>query len=134
MSTLWTPGGERPVGREPEAETAEPPDHQHSADEPSPEEVEAMVAQMQEQLLGTPAGVIARDHAATFHQLAVLHLSQDTPNFSETAVAIDAMAALVNGLGERMADHDQLEEALNQLKAAFVEIKSRLESPDRANT
>ena len=93
-----------------------------------------MVAQMQEQLLGTPAGVITRDHAATFHQLAVLHLAQDPPSFAEAAVAIDAMAALVNSLGERMADHHKLEEALNQLKAAFVEIKSRLESPDEANT
>lgn len=116
------------MGREGEGDggAATPPSAPGQAGErePTEEEMQQMMAQMQAQLLETPAGVIARDHAATFHQLAVLHLSQEPPQFSEAAIAIDAMAALVNGLGERMADHDKLDEALTQLRAAFVQIKA----------
>lgn len=135
MGTIWTPGGERPVRREGEdgAPGGPPPPRpgvEGAEGEPSPEEMEQMMAQMQAQLLETPAAVIARDHAATFHQLAVLHLSQDPPQFSEAAVAIDSMGALVNGLGQRMADNDKLEEALDQLRAAFVQLKAEHDKGD----
>ena len=46
----------------------------------------------------------------------------------EAALAIDAMSALVEGLGDRLGEHvTPLREALSQLRVAFVQIKQAVE-------
>jgi hypothetical protein len=63
-------------------------------------------------------------------ELAALHLEreaatggQEKPDLAEASLAIDAMAALVEGLGERLEPYrGQLENALNQLRMAFVQL------------
>ena len=63
-------------------------------------------------------------------ELAALHLEREAatggeekPDLAEAALAIDAMAALVEGLGDKLNPYrGQLENALNQLRRAFVEL------------
>ena len=115
MGTIWTPGGEQPVGDEGQSVGAEPP----------PEELEAELAEVQRQLLETPASVIIANHAIGLFQLAALHLNQQPPNFVDAQLAIDALGSIVEGLGERLGpDAEALRDALAQIRLAFVQIKS----------
>src|SRR5579863_1373407 len=100
MSTLWTPGGERPVSRDPEEPTPG-----EAPREPTPEEMQERLAQLQEQLARTPAEVVVANHAFGLFELAALHLSLQPPQLDQASLAIDALAALVEGLGERLGDH-----------------------------
>ena len=118
MSSIWTPGGERPVGRADE-EPAE-------VDEPTAEELEALTRE----LAATPAAVVVANHAMGLFELAALHLSQQPPNLGEASVAIDAMGALVEGLAGRLGEHEStLKDALAQLRVAFVQIRAGVEAP-----
>ena len=126
MSSLWTPGGERPVGRsEPEPASAPPPGP--GMDELSPEEQAEMAEQMaavQQELLGTPVSVVVANHAVGLFQLAALHLNQRPPNLEEGRLAVDAMGALVEGLAGRLGEEEtSLREALAQLRMAFVQLQ-----------
>jgi len=117
MSTIWTPSGEQPVGREePAAVEAEPR---------SREEVEAQLEALQEELARTPAIVVVVNHAMGLFELAALHLSQQPPNLSEARFAIDAMGALVEGLAGRLGEHEQtVKDALAQLRLAYVQLQA----------
>src|SRR5437763_1014734 len=109
MSSLWTPGGERPVEREPAA--AAPDD----SAEPDDAELEARARELAEQLARTPAAVIIANHVMGLFELGALHLSQQPPNLGEGALAIDAMAAIVEGLEGRLGENeDTLRDALAQ--------------------
>lgn len=116
MGTIWTPGGERPVGDdEPQAPTQDA----------GTEELEAELAEVQRQLLETPASVIIANHAIGLFQLAALHLNQQPPNFVDAQLAIDALGAIVEGLGDRLGkDEEPLKDALAQIRLAFVQIKA----------
>ena len=125
MSSLWTPGGERPVGR---PEPAPPPGPGPDAEggELTPEEQAQLAEQMaavQEELLGTPVAVVVANHAVGLFQLAALHLNQRPPDLEEGRLAVDAMAALIEGLSGRLGDQEApLKEALAQLRMAFVSL------------
>ena len=151
MSSLWTPGGERPIRRDPPTGEPEhpggPPDSGSSggwsgggggsrgggsaggtgagagAGEPSPEEMQARMAELQEQLARTPAYLVVANHAFGLFELAALHLSLQPPQLDQASLAIDAMAALVEGLGDRLGEHAaELSDGLAQLRMAYVEI------------
>jgi uncharacterized protein involved in exopolysaccharide biosynthesis len=135
--SLWTPGGERPVGRDqpapgpggappgsgagagagPAAEDLSPQDHA---------ELRAMqdeLAEVRAQLLQAPASVVVANHAMGIYELAALHLTASEPNLPEAVLAIDALAALVEGLTGRLGDAEPtLQEALTQLRAAYLEV------------
>src|SRR5438552_19104684 len=109
MSTIWTPGGERPVSREPSGGTADQPTREHGSDrgpdrEPTPEEFEAELAEVQRQLAETPARVVITNHCVGLFNLAALHLNQPEPDFEEAQLAIDGLAAIVEGVGPRLGD------------------------------
>ena len=123
--SLWTPEGEHRVERD------EPADEPH--DDPlaglSPEEQEqamAMAAEMNEvrqQLASVPASVVVANHAMGMYELAAIHLSSQPPNFTEAQVAIDAMAAIVEGLKGRLGENEPtLIDALAQLRMAYVQL------------
>ena len=123
MSTLWTPSGEQPLGDEGRGGVPPGPPSDE-AGEP-PEELEAELAEVQRQLLETPASVIIANHAIGLFQLAALHLNQQPPNLVDAQLAIDALGSLVEGLGDRLGpDEDALRDALAQIRLAFVQIKS----------
>ncbi len=123
MSTLWTPGGERPVGRadpspppaQPEAEAAAPL---------SDEEMEARMAELRQQLADTPAELVVANHCFGLFELAALHLSLEPPQLAQAKLAVDALGALVEGLSGRLGEQEQqLRDGLAQLRLAYVQIK-----------
>jgi hypothetical protein len=133
MSSIWTPGGERPLRREPEAASSPGPSSPSGGarrgspeDDLSPEEraeLEQELASMQEQVASTPAAVVVANHAVGLFQLAAIHLNRQPPNLAEGRLAIDAMAALVEGMAGRLGDEEQaLRDGLGQLQMAFVQL------------
>ncbi|HMF04699.1 MAG TPA: hypothetical protein VKH17_07790 [Acidimicrobiia bacterium] len=122
MSTLWTPGGEQqPEDQEqPEASAGVGPDDEAAREQ---------LRQLREQLAATPVADIIANHAIGLWELALLHLSPDEgmpPDLDEARLAVDGVAALVEGLGDRLGRHQEpLREALAQLRLAFVEISRR---------
>jgi hypothetical protein len=119
MSSLWTPGGERPVERD--APTDREPE--------LTDEQQELLAELQaarEQLASTPASVVVANHAIGLFQLAALHLDREAPNLDDARLAIDAFAALVEGLTGRLGEEEPaLRDALAQLQLAFVEVSKR---------
>ena len=133
--SLWTPDGERPVGR-PAPETAGL-GHPAGFDELTPEEqaeAEALAAEMAEvrrQVASAPASVIVANHVMGLYELAAIHLSQTPPNFTEAAVGIDAMAAVLDKLEGRLGENEPvLRDARAQLQLAYVELKRRAEAAE----
>ena len=143
--SLWTPDGERPIRKEPAPEPAPatapadqapsgppPGDGQPSLEDLSPEErarAEQMMAEMaeaQQRIAQTPAADVVANHVIGFYELAAIHLSQDPPRFDEATVAIDAMQAVLDALGERIGTHGaELSQALSQIQMAFVQIQEQ---------
>ena len=149
MSSLWTPGGEHNVPRDPEPAVGAPtglePEMEDAIaaslpdgitlDDLSPEQLaqaeEAIreMAAVREQVLSAPAGDVIANHAMGLFELGALHLSQQTPNFAEAGLAIDAMAALVDGLGDRLGEAvPTLQEGLQQLRMTFVQLKQQADA------
>jgi hypothetical protein len=130
MSSLWTPDGERPIRRaepEPERRAAERPDREPTEAELSAEDA-AMVEEMQhlqEELAAAPVEAVIANHAVGLFNLAGLHLSQEPPHLDEARLAIDALAALVDGLTGRLGpDESTLRDGLAQMRLAFVQISA----------
>ena len=133
--SLWTPGGEVPVNRNPEPAPS-PADEGISGrvggpslDDLSPEEraqAEEMIAQMaevQRQILAAPAAQLVINHVVGLYELAAIHLSQEPPNLPESRLAIDAMAAVLDAVEARLGeDGPALRQALVQLQVAYVEL------------
>ena len=131
MSSLWTPGGEHRVEREAPG-APEPPVDEDPLAGLSPEEraqAKEMAAQMDEvrrQLASVPASVVVSNHVMGLYELAAIHLSEEPPNFAEAQVAIDAMAAVVEGMPGRLGENEQtLKDALGQLRLAYVQLHNR---------
>ena len=137
MSTIWTPSGEYVPREEPPKQpggapsTPPPTGGQGPAAgrEPTPEEVQAAVAEAR-RVLETPVIEHIGGHAMALFELAALHLEREAatggeekPDLAEASLAIDAMAALVEGLGDKLQPYRaQLQQALDQLRMAFVEL------------
>lgn len=133
MSTIWTPGGERPLRREPDPQPDAPsPSPSGTRPRPGPEQelsaeeqaqLEQELEAMQHEVASTPAAVVVANHAVGLFQLAAIHLNHRPPNLAEGRVAIDAMAALVEGMAGRLGDEEQsLRDGLGQLRLAFVQL------------
>jgi hypothetical protein len=152
MSSLWTPGGEHEIPRDQPTTPAETPSQGAptgldpemedaiaaslpegvTLDDLSPEQLaqaEEMIQEMaaaRERLLQAPAAAVVANHAMGLFELAALHLSQQTPDFTEAGLAIDAMAAVVDGLGDRLDDAvPTLREGLQQLRMTYVQLKQQ---------
>jgi hypothetical protein len=133
MSTIWTPSGEYVPRQEPPEQPKAPPPPAGPGPaegrQPTQEEIEAALAAARASL-HTPVIEHIGGHAMALFELAALHLEreaatggQEKPDLAEASLAIDAMAALVEGLGERLEPYrGQLENALNQLRMAFVQL------------
>jgi hypothetical protein len=138
MSSLWTPYGERqPEPSEAETRTA-PSDAGPGAGPggtqapPGTDDVtEAEMREAMARLAATPVRDIIANHAIGLWELAVLHLGLGGAahvDLEEAALAIDAMSALVDGLGDRLGEHaGPLRDALSQLRMAFVQVKQAVE-------
>lgn len=125
MSSLWTPGGEVPIDRQPSSPTepaAPGPETGPTAGPAGPPDEE----ELRRQLLDAPVAAVVAQHAVAFYELAAMHLSEEEPRLSEARLAIDALTALLEGLSGRLGDTEAaLTEALPRLKLAFVEASDR---------
>ncbi len=71
-----------------------------------------------------PAHVVVVNHVMGLYELAAIHLSATPPRLADAALAIDAVACLIEGLDTRLGDeHDTLTDALANIRLAFVQIK-----------
>jgi hypothetical protein len=127
MSTFWTPSGERPIPRDDPAPTppagGAPPGG--DGDDLDDEELRAELAAMQERMLHTPAAVVVANHCIGLIELAALHLGQDPPRLADASIAIDALAGILDAVGPRLGENGAaLNQALNQMRMAFIEAKS----------
>ena len=131
VSSLWTPGGEHPVddaGSEPNDELDEL-DEPDELDDDRLAEAAAEMAEVRRQLAQVPAIQVVANHIMGLYELAAIHLSQSPPQLSEATLAIDAMAAVVDGLKGRLAELEPtLKDALAQIRLAFVQLKAPTET------
>ena len=138
MSGLWTPGSGDPASDP--SDPSGPGDGIGGSNEggtppgpaPTPEELEA-VRELHERLSATPVADVIVNHAIGIWQLALVHLGVVTPpddqgrrpapDLASAGLAIDALAALVDGLANRLGEGEEmLRDALQQAQMLYVEI------------
>jgi len=103
------------------------------ADSDQAAEIEAAMAEARARLADVPAEVVVTNHVMGLYELAAIHLSSETPDLVSASLAIDAMAMLVDGLGDRLgSDAPTRQDALANIKMAFVGVKAQTgqASPD----
>ncbi len=139
MSSLWTPSGEHFPDQEGGGADVPPPAPPGGSDAPGraggPSEAEAQAAAqaevdaMRAQLADTPAEVVVANHCYGLFELGAIYLSQTPPMLFQARLAIDGLAALLEGLRDRLGEAEPaLTESLSQIRLAYV----RLESAERA--
>jgi hypothetical protein len=130
VSGLWTPGGGDPD--RPPADPNGGTGHASAGPQPSAEEV-AAVRELHERLKATPAEDVIVNHAIGIWQLALVHLGVVTPpspdgepaapDLASAGLAIDALAALTDGLADRLGEGEEmLRDALQQAQMLYVQI------------
>jgi hypothetical protein len=80
------------------------------------------LAATQQRLLEEPVASHVASHLVGLHQLAALHLAQPSPSLPEAQLAIDAMAAALDAVGDRLGEAEpHLRQGLVQLQQLFVQ-------------
>lgn len=138
MSSLWTPDGERRVppledSRAPATAQQQPPGGDGGGEESDPTQAEllAHMAELEAQLLDTPIEDVIANHCYGLFQLAALHLGQRPASLESARLAIDALAAVVETLGDRLGDAVlTLRDGLAQIRLAYVQIAGATTSAD----
>jgi len=88
-------------------------------------EAQAAIDESRRRLAEVPAELVVTNHAMGLYELAAIHLSASPPNLPAAALAIDAVACLVDGLGDRLGpDAATLRDALGNIRMAFVQVKA----------
>ena len=100
---------------------------QGDADDLDPDRLAAANAVLEDtrrRLAEVPAEIVITNHIMGLYELAAIHLSADPPDLSAAALAIDAVACLVEGLGDRLGDDaPTMRDALANIRLAFVQVK-----------
>ncbi len=143
--SLWTPDGERPVeggsaaGTGGASDDGAPRRPTPMAADLGPEQevaaqrIAAEMQQVREQLAQVPAAVVIANHAMGCYELAAIHLSSDPPRLDEAQLAIDALGAILDTIKGRLGeDESTLQDALAQLRMAFVQVKAAQDDPGSA--
>jgi hypothetical protein len=90
------------------------------------DEAGAALREARARLAEVPAGTVVVNHVMGLYELAAIHLSATPPKLADAALAIDAVACLVEGLGERLGpETPTLRDALGNIRIAFVQIKGQ---------
>jgi len=125
VSSLWTPSGEH----RPEPAAAGGDGGRDGGGEPDEAAVAEELRRVRAELAATPVVDLIANHGIGLWQLAVLHLvpeDEEAPRLVDAALAIDALAGIVEGLGDRLARHAApLADALAQLRMAYVQVQER---------
>ncbi|MFM2113100.1 MAG: hypothetical protein RL643_58 [Actinomycetota bacterium] len=73
-----------------------------------------------------PAQVVVVNHLMGLYELAAIHLSSVPPKLDDASLAIDALAALVDKLGDRLGDDiTTMRDALSNIQMVYVQMKSK---------
>jgi hypothetical protein len=89
-------------------------------------DAQAAIDEARRRVAEAPPEVVVTNHVMGLYELAAIHLSAEQPNLPAAALAIDAVACLVDGLGDRLGpDVTTLRDALANIRLAFVQIKAR---------
>jgi hypothetical protein len=89
------------------------------------EDAQKALSEARARLAEVPAETVVVNHVMGLYELAAIHLGADPPRLGEASLAIDAVACLVEGLGERLGpDAPTLSVALSNIRLAFVQIKA----------
>jgi hypothetical protein len=92
-------------------------------------DAETALAEARARIAETPANIVIVNHVMGMYELAAIHLSASPPRLPEAALAIDAVACVLEGLGERLGEEfSTLTEALANIRLAFVQIKGNVAS------
>jgi hypothetical protein len=125
--SLWTPDGERPV---PPASDAAPEPELTPEQEEQAKAMAHELAEARARLLETEVATVLTNHALGIYELAAIHLTADEPNLREAQLAIDGLAAIVEGLEGRLGEGEStLRDALHQARMAFVQRSSQTAQP-----
>lgn len=74
-----------------------------------------------------PAQVVVVNHLMGLYELAAIHLSSVPPKLDDASLAIDALAALVDKLGDRLGDDiTTMRDALSNIQMVYVQMKSKV--------
>jgi hypothetical protein len=136
MSSLWTPGGDHHVGDPIGDEATDAAldeselDELEELDEDAAEAaLRAEIEGARQRLASVPAAQVVANHAMGLFELAAIHLSQSPPQLSEATLAIDAMGAVIDGVGSRLGENGPvLVNALSQIRMAFVQVRSQADT------
>lgn len=80
----------------------------------------------------TPAETILGNHLFVLLQLAALRLGESPPNLEAARLVIDATAAMVGAVGERLGEHAELyRRALAEVQQAYVRASTAAPPPGR---
>ena len=86
--------------------------------------VETDLDETRRRIADAPANVVVVNHVMGLYELAAIHLSANPPRLDEAVLAIDAVACLVEGLGERLGEeYPTMRDALSNIRMAFVQVK-----------
>ncbi len=69
-------------------------------------ELRAQIDATRRQVAETPAVQVVANHAIGLFELAAIHLGTQPPHLPDAALAIDALGALVEGLGGRLGESE----------------------------
>jgi hypothetical protein len=143
VSSLWTPYGEEPV---PPAGSDSPPSPGGTGggsggppDDPGQPELDPeQMREMLARLAATPVEAIVTQFAVELQEITVLHLglaSERPESLASAAMALDAMAALVDALGDRLGPNaEPLRQAVAALRLGYVEVAGDLGEGDAVAT
>ncbi len=99
------------------------------------EDAQRAMAEARERLAEVPAEIVVTNHVMGLYELAAIHLSATPPDLGQAALAIDAVACLVDGLGDRLGeDAPTMRDALTNIRLAFVQIKGAQQPADAAGS
>ncbi len=94
-------------------------------------EAQQAMEEARARLSEVPAEVVVTNHVMGLYELAAIHLSAEPPDLAQAALAIDAVACLVDGLGDRLGpDTPTMQDALQNIRLAFVQIKGSEQGAD----
>jgi hypothetical protein len=114
--------------------TTDPTSTEHEDGSPDPEAIaqaEAALEEARSRLADIPAEVVVVNHVMGLYELAAIHLSAHPPRLADAALAIDAVACLVEGLGDRLGPElETMSNALTNIRLAFVQVKGATTTED----
>jgi hypothetical protein len=107
--------------------SAEADEHAGGDPDSQLDEARDVLQEARRRLTEVPAEVVVANHVMGLYELAAIHLGAMPPDLKQSALAIDAVACLVEGLGDRIGpDAATMRDALANIRLAFVQIKSSL--------